>query len=457
MCYICYARKYGNCRNELVWNQRGSDVVDVVESAKVVFRQWQNAQDRHFDNFLGFTTHENGDEHWRLDRGNVELGNNASPECAEAMGIKKALSWIKEHQMNDVSVESDCLSLVTVQAIRGSPVLLCSLSLSSKLFLCNCVYQVIEYMSRSEEFYGSRIGQEFARNETVDPFMYLQTVDGDILKLEVEVGWQCPYLWEAYDCGFGFNRSQPVYMSPGVSKEALEMIFGYLRFSRKPGRSCEECQLFIDEILLKKDEHTLWMLLRAARCLQLQGLFEMIRDTLAQNTEKSSLQIEQDLSKSSKQCVKEEGLRARLQSKLLEKKNKRLDEVENTKNAQAEVEAEKREDRSIDDLLSFINGDGDNKEVQTSKKKKKNRNKGKEKKKTSSSSAFTSTEGPASKKVTENREQDMNSSHSANRSSSAGATLKQLGIQDVSFNVEGDTDDDGLDPAQLEEIDRLAC
>ncbi|KAK1377271.1 hypothetical protein POM88_033464 [Heracleum sosnowskyi] len=310
-------------------------------------------------------------------------------------------------------------------------------------------------MSRFDKFYGSRIGLEFTKHEcqNVDPFIYLGTVDGDILKLEIEIGWHSPYICDALDCGFGVSWTHPVYMSPGVIKEALEMIFEYLRFSRAPGRSSEDCLLFIDE-LLKKDEHTLWMLLRAAHCLQLKWLFDMIRDTLARNTEKSFLEIEQDFSKSFKQCG--QGLRARLSIKLLAKQKKKLDEAENTKNAQAEVEVEKREDRSIDDLLSFIKGDGDTKGVQTSKKKKKNSNKGKEKKKTSSSSAFSSTEAHASKKVIENREQDMNASNFANgnRSSSVGDMLKQLEIQDVSFNVDGDSDDDTLDPARLEEIDR---
>lgn len=41
-------------RNESVWNQKGMEVVDVVESAKVVLNQGQCAQDKLFDNYLGF-------------------------------------------------------------------------------------------------------------------------------------------------------------------------------------------------------------------------------------------------------------------------------------------------------------------------------------------------------------------------------------------------------------------
>ena len=40
-----------------------------------------------------------------------------SPELAEAMAMKEALSWIKSNRWNRVIVEADCLSVV--QAIRS--------------------------------------------------------------------------------------------------------------------------------------------------------------------------------------------------------------------------------------------------------------------------------------------------------------------------------------------------
>ena len=43
---------------------------------------------------------------------------STTPECAKAMGIREALSWIKGRQMHRVVVETDCL--VVAQAIRGS-------------------------------------------------------------------------------------------------------------------------------------------------------------------------------------------------------------------------------------------------------------------------------------------------------------------------------------------------
>ena len=41
-----------------------------------------------------------------------------SPELAEILGIKEALSWIKEKGWHDVIVESDCL--VAIQSIQSS-------------------------------------------------------------------------------------------------------------------------------------------------------------------------------------------------------------------------------------------------------------------------------------------------------------------------------------------------
>ncbi|XP_074338553.1 SKP1-like protein 21 isoform X1 [Apium graveolens] len=270
------------------------------------------------------------------------------------------------------------------------------------------------------------------------------------------------YICDALDRGFGFNWRTPICLPPDVEKEGLEMVFDYFRFAVSLGRDCEERELFIDE-LLQRDEHSLWSLLHAANCLQVSGLYEMIRDTLAQNTKKSVSEREHDLSRSFKQCAKGEELephknvniRARLSNKLFVKQTKKLDEVPNIKNVEAaELEPPEPEACSIDDLLSFTNGDGDTRGGQTSKKKKKNRNKGKEKKKTSCVNVFASTEASALEQNTENSEQDLNASNSAYDRGSAADRLQLLGTQHESFNPDGDIVDNDLDPALLEGIDR---
>ncbi|KAL8121302.1 hypothetical protein AgCh_018147 [Apium graveolens] len=139
--------------NDLVWNQHIMQVTEVVESAKVVLNQWRNVQDKTFNIFLGFMSQDDGHEHWQPPQENrVKVNTDAaifehaasysyvfvacnhagqllearsrckegqiSPELAEAVGIKEALSWIKDTQYKVVELETDCLQVV--QSIRSS-------------------------------------------------------------------------------------------------------------------------------------------------------------------------------------------------------------------------------------------------------------------------------------------------------------------------------------------------
>ncbi|XP_074351598.1 uncharacterized protein LOC141690721 [Apium graveolens] len=148
-------------RNELVWNQRGMSVIEVVESVKSLLYQWQSAQDKTFDSFLGLMTREDGADHWRLPtEGTVKVNTDAAifsssdhfsfsmvarshsgemieakyvgrkgviqPELAEAIGVKEALSWVKKNKWTKVEVETDCL--VVVQAVRSNAIKLSYLS-----------------------------------------------------------------------------------------------------------------------------------------------------------------------------------------------------------------------------------------------------------------------------------------------------------------------------------------
>ncbi|KAL8094084.1 uncharacterized protein LOC141691465 [Apium graveolens] len=128
------------------------EVIDVVESAKVVLNQWRCAQDNSFDHNLGLMNSTDGDEHWVCPTGEtIKVNSDAAifetsncfsyafvardaegrliearsrccpgqvnPEDAEAMGIREVLSWIKEQGREAVTVETDCI--VVVQAIRS--------------------------------------------------------------------------------------------------------------------------------------------------------------------------------------------------------------------------------------------------------------------------------------------------------------------------------------------------
>ncbi|XP_074374511.1 uncharacterized protein LOC141714914 [Apium graveolens] len=130
--------------NAIVWNKKGEEFVQIVESARHIFNQWRYAQDKSFNISLGFMTQADGNERWtkpnvgelkinvdatcftdsnkysfaflvRDSQGNVVEAQTkckqgqVDSEIAEAMGIREALSWVKEKNVGNVVVESDCL------------------------------------------------------------------------------------------------------------------------------------------------------------------------------------------------------------------------------------------------------------------------------------------------------------------------------------------------------------
>lgn len=117
------------CRNDLTWNQKCNEVQEVATSARVVLSQWKEAQDKLFDHSWGSLNSDDSIERWTLPTENQTKANtdaavfepsncynfafaarnhkgelvearfsckegSISPECAEAMGIREALSWI---------------------------------------------------------------------------------------------------------------------------------------------------------------------------------------------------------------------------------------------------------------------------------------------------------------------------------------------------------------------------
>lgn len=129
------------------------DPNNVVQSAYSVLNRWTSAQDKTFDRFMGLMTQEDRHEHWQLSKTNrikinidaaifeesncygdafvvcnqsgefMEAGSKCSrgtinAELAEAKGIREALSWVKQKQVEGAEVETDCPQVV--QAIRSS-------------------------------------------------------------------------------------------------------------------------------------------------------------------------------------------------------------------------------------------------------------------------------------------------------------------------------------------------
>lgn len=172
--------------NEMVWNQQGMKIKDVVVSANVILSQWYSAHDKSFNYYLGFMTQEDGDKDWVRPTGNKIKVNtyaaifatfgcysyafavryyegmliearsrccpgNISLESTEAMGIRETLSQIKEKDQEDVVVET--YYPVVIQAIRGTPILLsyfCKMIEDCKVLLAELKgkYVLVKFVKR---------------------------------------------------------------------------------------------------------------------------------------------------------------------------------------------------------------------------------------------------------------------------------------------------------------------
>ncbi|XP_074359589.1 uncharacterized protein LOC141699273 [Apium graveolens] len=74
---VCWSMWHN--RNEIVWNQRGGEGSEVCRSAKALLNQWQNAQDKSFDNFLDFMNQEDDKERWEQPQeGTVKINVDAA-------------------------------------------------------------------------------------------------------------------------------------------------------------------------------------------------------------------------------------------------------------------------------------------------------------------------------------------------------------------------------------------
>ena len=133
-------------RNDVVWNKKFSNVNRVVASAKQYLLQWKFAQvncssassrfEVQGDGAQGNSIKVTVDAALFTDRDEYGLGvvdrdsdgkvvaartrclsGKVTAVFAEAVAIKEALSWITEHDWQEVLMESDCLA--AVQAIRS--------------------------------------------------------------------------------------------------------------------------------------------------------------------------------------------------------------------------------------------------------------------------------------------------------------------------------------------------
>ncbi|KAK0598819.1 hypothetical protein LWI29_038272 [Acer saccharum] len=293
-------------------------------------------------------------------------------------------------------------------------------------------------------------------------YIWIQTADGSIQQVEEEVAMFCPMICrEILQTGMGSSKNYAISLPQRVNPAILGLILDYCRFHQVPGRSNKERKIF-DEKFIRMDTKRLCELTSAADSLQLKPLVDLTSRALARIIEgktpeeiRETFHLPDDLTEEEKlEPLKNitDDPRIRLLNRLYARKRKELKEREKLKNV--EVEEEHVDERSVDDLLSFINGEnGDSKGAKTNKNKKKNRRRKDQPKDSSSNdlngnhkeldplpSAYHNGECNGIIVPTPNRTSKL-------QDSTAASFSPKLEFDD------GDIDDD-LDPAMKEELDR---
>ncbi|WCJ36674.1 SKP1-like 21 [Euphorbia peplus] len=287
-------------------------------------------------------------------------------------------------------------------------------------------------------------------------YIWLQTADGSIQQVEEEVAMFCPMICrEILHTGMGSSKNYAISLPQRVNPAILGLILDYCRFHQVPGRSNKERKTY-DEKFIRMDTKRLCELTSAADSLQLKPLVDLTSRALARIIEgktpeeiRETFHLPDDLTEEEKleplRNITDDP-RIRLLNRLYARKRKELKEREKLKNI--EVEEERVDERSVDDLLSFINGaDGDSKGSRSSKNKKKNRRR-KEQSKESCSNNVMTTHSSACHNGEASDIMMASPSKSSNCQESGASTLSpKLEFDDADI-------DDDLDPAMKEELDR---
>ncbi|XP_073040891.1 SKP1-like protein 21 isoform X1 [Primulina eburnea] len=305
--------------------------------------------------------------------------------------------------------------------------------------------------------------------------VWLRTSDDSIQQVEQEVAMLCPFICHEIHSGMGSSKNYPISLPSRVNPGMLSLILDYCHFHQVPGHSNKERKSF-DEKFVRMDTKRLCELTSAADSLQLKPLVDLTSRALARVIEGKSPEQIREIFHLPDDLTEEEKLepikntmddpRIRLLNRLYARKRKELKErEERLKNV--EVEEEHADERSVDDLLSFINGDSEDcKGSRNSKHKKKNRRRKELQKsasvnctRTSSSTSFTSNAAD----VNDTDSHELNSAcrnpmtHSDSLPTRFNATkLRDIEEDRSSPDIEFDDCDidDDIDPALKEKIDR---
>ncbi|GLU21114.1 hypothetical protein SLE2022_372760 [Rubroshorea leprosula] len=285
-------------------------------------------------------------------------------------------------------------------------------------------------------------------------YIWLQTTDGSIQQVEEAVAMSCPVICqEILQKGLGSSKNYPIALPERVNPAMLGLILDYCRFHQAPGRSNKEHKTF-DEKFIRMSTQRLCELTSAASSLKLKPLVDLTCRALARIIEgktpeevRETFHIPDDLTEEEKlepiRNITDDPHIRRL-NRLYAKKRQELKERDKPRNTR--VKEEHVDERSVDDLLLFINGGkADSKGVQTTKNKKKNRRR-KEKAKDSAS----------------NHSDEFNAAYDARSegnvdhilSPTPSETAKLQDFVELELELDESDSDDGLDPAMKKELDR---
>ncbi|XP_051146738.1 SKP1-like protein 21 [Andrographis paniculata] len=315
---------------------------------------------------------------------------------------------------------------------------------------------------------------EIIKPEMLKAYVWLQTSDGSIQQVEQEVAMYCPYICQEIHSGLGSSKNYPISLPSRVNPAMLSLILDYCRFHQVPGRSNKERKSF-DEKFVRMDTKRLCELTSAADSLQLKPLVDLTSRALARVIEGKTPEEIREIFHLPDDLTEEEKLepikntmddpRIRLLNRLYARKRKELKERERQKSV--EIAEDHSDERSVDDLLSFINGgNGDSKGTRASKNKKKNRKRKENQKNAPSDCTSPSNSTSCSRNTADKDKKELDKCHSecGNHSllnklhPNMSNSTKLLDIEDSGLAVVDDFDDcdldDDIDPALKEKIDR---
>ncbi|KAL9264363.1 SKP1-like protein, partial [Drosera capensis] len=218
-------------------------------------------------------------------------------------------------------------------------------------------------------------------SQMMKSYIWLQTTDGSIQQVEQDVAMFCPFMYHEIHQGKGTSKNHAICLPQRVNPSLLSLILDYCHFHQVPGHSNKERKSF-DEKFIRMDTKRLCELASAADSLQLKPLVELTSRALARMIEGKTPEEIREIFCLPDDLTEEEKLeplrninddpRIRLLNRLYAKRRKELRERDKLKTTG--VEGVHSDDRSVDDLLSFINGsEEDSKAGKSSKSKKKSK------------------------------------------------------------------------------------